>query len=543
MRLTNKASLRQLVRGAKTIRGALVLLFLIAGLGLWLAIMVGMMFLKRDAPEALSQSGAVGPYLPLLLMALFLQSVLARKSGEMLLHFTPPEVEFLFSGPFHRRDLLIYKLRERGIGLVVVALMLSLTPLALFFRSWLSLFVGLTLSLAFLNLASLAVGLLRLITVESAHTRARKAVLIAVAVLVAVALPGTVSGARVLHTTDLAWSFRSTWPGRVLLAPFEVFSHAMLAERWLPDLIGWAGAAAAIDLGLLILVLKLDADYLEWSASTSQRVYEIQQRARRSGGFPVNPSRERSRFSLPQLPWLGGAGPIARTQLILTGRKCRGAIRVALIVSAAILIWNGFWSGRSALAAVSPGMVLGILSYITFLFGSGFPVAFRGDLNQMKILKSLPVGPLALVVGELAGCAAIMSGCQFGFLAIYGIIAPSGAWMLLAAAILAPSINWVLLATSNLLFLLFPVPTEAGAAANLNLAGRGCLTALLQMLVTVVLLGIPAGLAGLAYLASGFSRSAMVVAALVALAIEAVTMTVLVAWAFERFDPSMDTPA
>src|SRR5690242_5145952 len=206
MRLTNRAAFRQLLRGARTIRGALVLLFLIAGLGIWLATMVGTMVLRRDAPEALSQTGAVGPYLPLLLMALFLQSVLARKGGEMLLHFTPPEVEFLFSGPFHRRDLLLYKLCERGIGLVVVALILSLTPLALYFRGWLSLFVGLTLSLAFVNLASLAVALLRLITVESAYTRARKAVLIAVAVLVAVALPQTVSGARVLHTADLAWS-------------------------------------------------------------------------------------------------------------------------------------------------------------------------------------------------------------------------------------------------------------------------------------------------------------------------------------------------
>jgi hypothetical protein len=216
---------------------------------------------------------------------------------------------------------------------------------------------------------------------------------------------------------------------------------------------------------------------------------------------------------------------------------------MALIISAAVLIWNGFQSGRFALAAVSPGMVLGILSYITFLFGSGFPGAFRGDLNQMDLLKALPVRPLALAVGELAGCVAIISGCQIGFLAIYGMVAPSGAWMLLSAAILAPAINWVLLATNNLLFLLFPVPAEPGASGRLHLAGRGCLTALLQMLVTALLLGIPAGLAGLAYLASGFSWAAMGVAALVALSAEAVMMTLLVAWAFDRFDPSMDTPA
>jgi hypothetical protein len=195
------------------------------------------------------------------------------------------------------------------------------------------------------------------------------------------------------------------------------------------------------------------------------------------------------------------------------------------------------------MAAISPGMVLGILSYITFLFGSGFPVAFRGDLNQMDLLKTLPMHPLFLAVGELAGCVAVMSGCQVGFLAIYGIIAQSGAWMVLAAAIMAPAINWVLLATSNLLFLLFPVPTEPGALGDLHLAGRGCLTALLHMLITFILLGIPAGLSGLAYLASGFSRPVMVAVALVALSVEAVPLTLLVARAYDRFDPSMDTPA
>ena len=60
----------------------------------------------------------------------------------------------------------------------------------------------------------------------------------------------------------------------MLLAPFEVFSNAMLAERWFPELVGWALAAAAMDLALLVLVLRLDADYLEWSTAISQRAYE-----------------------------------------------------------------------------------------------------------------------------------------------------------------------------------------------------------------------------------------------------------------------------
>jgi hypothetical protein len=63
---------------------------------------------------------------------------------------------------------------------------------------------------------------------------------------------------------------------------------------------------------------------------------------------------------------------------------------------------------------------------------------------------------------------------------------------------------------------------------------------LLQVLILVPLLGIPTGLSGLVYLASGFSWPSMVATALVALLVEAVPMTMLVAWAFDRYDPSME---
>jgi hypothetical protein len=543
MRLLNRASLRRLVRGARTLRGALVLLFLLAILGFGLGSIIVMTFVMRNVPETSRLSGSAGPYVPLLLLVLFLQSVLGRNSGAALLHFIPPEVEFLFAGPFHRRQLLVYKLWRWGIGLVVGALFLSLTPIAVFFHGWLSLFVGLILSLTFISLSSLAVGLLRQIVAETAHTRVRKAVLIAVTILAAVALPRTVSQARVLHAADLASSFRSTGPGRVLVAPFEVFTNAMLAERWFPDLLGWAGAAAAIDLALLILVLRLDADYIEWSAEFSQRIYEIQERARKTGGLIVTPSRTGSRFPLSRFPWWGGAGPVARVQLIQMSRKYRGAVAAALIITVAISLWNGLASARFPTAAISPSFVLMMFWYGTGMTCMAAPVAFRGDLDQMDLLKALPMRPLAVAVGELAGCVAGLTAFQLAFLGIYAIVAQAGGWPLLAAAILLPASNWLLLATSNLTFLMYPVPMGAAASTDLNVAGRGCLGLFLQMLMILPLFGIPAGLAGLAYLASGLSRPAPVAMAFVALWVEVVPMTLLVARAFERFDPSLDVPA
>ena len=109
---------------------------------------------------------------------------------------------------------------------------------------------------------------------------------------------------------ELAWSFRNTWTGRVLLAPFEVFSHAILADDYFPDLVCWGAAAPAIDLGLLVLVLKLDADYLEGAAAISQKLYERMQRAKQGGGARAADLESRGAVAHPAAP-LAGRGRAA----------------------------------------------------------------------------------------------------------------------------------------------------------------------------------------------------------------------------------------
>ena len=74
--------------------------------------------------------------------------------------------------------------------------------------------------------------------------------------------------------SELARHFRSSWTGMVLLAPFEVFSHTIMAPRVFPDLVCWGAGSLAIDALLLALIFKLDADYLESAAAISQKLYE-----------------------------------------------------------------------------------------------------------------------------------------------------------------------------------------------------------------------------------------------------------------------------
>ena len=326
-------------------------------------------------------------------------------------------------------------------------------------------FVGLTLSLAFVNLASLAATLARLIVAEAAHTRARRVVLIAVTTLAAVALPQTVSAARVFQfSPSLAASFRATWPGRVLLAPFEVFSNAMLAERWFPDLLGWAAAAAAIDLALLVLVLRLDADYLEWSTAISQRAYEQQQaHATDAAGSRSIHRGGASRFRLPQLPWLGGAGPIAWRQLVQSQPHHLGDDAIMMLMFTVVfLIWNWYLLGpivRAPATALAGTRRSSRTSRSSSAWRSRWPSAGTSIISTSS--RRCRCVPWPWPRASWPDAAVILAAVQLAILAIYGVATASGGWLLLATAVLALPVNLILLAISNLVFLIYPVRSDA----------------------------------------------------------------------------------
>ena len=191
-------------------------------------------------------------------------------------------------------------------------------------NSWLSAFVGIFLTLAFVQLLALVTAFLGQIVAEQAYTRRRRLILLSIGVLVFAALAQVLWQTPVQSPAELARSFRASWTGMVLLAPFEVFSHAILATNWFPDLVCWGAGALAIDLVLLALIFRLDADYLESAAAISQKLYEKVQRMKQGGGIALPASAESARDSAwRRFPWLGGAGPLAWRQILIAVRTSK----------------------------------------------------------------------------------------------------------------------------------------------------------------------------------------------------------------------------
>jgi len=81
---------------------------------------------------------------------------------------------------------------------------------------------------------------------------------------------------------------------------------------------------------------------------------------------------------------------------------------------------------------------------------------FRGDLDQIDHLKSLPVSGAAVSVGQLVTPTLLMSLCHLAIVgSVLGVMRRSDP-VLLTAAVLCVPFNALLFGVENFIFLLFP---------------------------------------------------------------------------------------
>ena len=331
--------------------------------------------------------------MPFLLLAACLVTV-ATTSGPAI-YFSPAEVNFLFAGPFGRRSLLLYKFLFFATGAAISGLIVAVL-LPHYAGGRAAAFTGAFLSLVFIQLFSVSIGLVAQIIAERAYTRLRRYVLLAVVAAVALGCWPVVASGMDQGFVAILSGFRQTLIGTVLLAPFEVFVMTFSAERICPDLLLWGSAAVAIDAAMLGAMIWADANYYEAATATSQKMYRRWQRVRRGG--MVWSSEATAAWHLPAPPPLGGVGPIAWRQLT-TAVRTSGKVLVVLLIVATVggplLILSG---GHGT----SPWTAVGILVWATvFFLPRVFNFDFRNDVEHLAELKALPLAPMVVGAGQL----------------------------------------------------------------------------------------------------------------------------------------------
>lgn len=441
------------------------------------------------------------------------------------LAFTPADTDQLFPGPFRRRELVLYRIGVQSFGALVSGVFAGLwiimnagTPLG----GWL----GLVLLMLFLQFSNIAMSIAR----EAGGTRLKVvvgALVLAFAGFVGVkaeALGGDVS--KVVPTLK---AIRESRVVSALLTPLEPFGHAAAATET-PTALLYALACLGLVLLMVALILRLDAVSLEASMIASQKVQAKIERMRR-GRVVFKPTQS---VQVPMLRLPGRAGPIAWRHL--TGVVRSGAwlfVPVALVAGYVVAGVD-----REGAEAILPVFV----AMIAFALPNMLRFDFRADIDHIDVLKTLPLAPVAVALGQLAAPVAVIA-CMVWALAIGAAVRdPATGSLMLPVCVAAPLVGMLLMASENFLFLVYPYRTGASGVMDVRHMLRGIVGQFAKVAVFVLAAG-PAGLIAWGAHSAGLGWTGAATCAAVFMMGECVGMLFIVAWAFDRFDPARDMPA
>lgn len=529
LQLHFRGKIRHSLRGARTPRGLTFLVLGIVVLTLWLGpALYRALRMPHPDPQMVR---TVAPFAILG----FCLSNLFTSFGDAAIPFSGAEVDFLFPGPFTRRSLLGYKILKTALGTTFTTLIFSILLLR-YSSSWIASSVGIWLTIQFMQLFAMAVILTGQMIGERAYTGTRRGILIAAGLLAIIAVGVTLVAHPHANPLQFMMRVHATIPGRVLLAPFDIFARAITARA--PELLKWAIPAFIIDLLMLAVVIGLDTNYLETAAMVSQRRYERRQRAR-SGGIARMTDASGPRFRVIQLPRFGGAGPIAWRQLIGAARSSRGLLILLLIIGIAA---GTFILQHRGASISSLEKLLGAVVWMNMVFISMLKFDFRDELDRLDLLRSLPIRPIAVAAAELFAPVLVLTTMQATLLLAVALCFKDAWKVAITVAAFAVPFNVLFVAIENLLFLMFPLRSAGLIAGDMQLFGRQMVIFPCKFLLLLAALSVAAAVGTVGYILGNKSWPAFGAVAWVALSLVALATIPLLARAYARFDPSMHTP-
>jgi len=452
------------------------------------------------------------------------------------------KVDLLFPAPFSRRQLLTYKL----LGLVEMVF-LPVLFFSLFLRdwaeSWVIAFVVLYVVVLFFQLFGMTLTLLASTIGARAFSRGRKAVLVVLILLAAGAALQALRGAQDLDLGEIMERLERSSIWQVLRSPFSWFVNALLAETFWPDFVKWGALAVLVDAVLIALIFLLDAQYLETAAAASEKLYQRMQRIRSGQGLMAGASGAgKARFTLPSLPRLQGLGPTLWRQWTTLFRSYVPLLLFLVLFAAAFsplyLLMAAQGQEERLITPWQAGMLLGF----PLLFAPTVLCDFRGDIDRFDVLKSLPIAPLWLALGQLLAPTIFLVILQAVVSLLVQLWLGRVEALLLAAPLLAIPVNFVLFGVENLLFLVYPIRVTGTTPGDLQHSGRHMIVFIAKIfgLMPIASVAFTA-----AWIINALTRNiaAALAAAWVVTLAAGIGLVPLVVLAFKRFDVARDTPA
>jgi hypothetical protein len=573
MLLRARASLRQLIAKIRRPKGAVMAAFVVIMLAV--VVVPGMLLssptLSRGVPRAAVTSSPAGPagpaapavpdeapslvteapvkirgfqefldgveFAPLLIVALLLLSI-AGTPADRVLAFSPAEVDLLFPAPFTRRQLLLYSMAKWVLPLLWVSLFLSLFMVR-FGGSWLATWLGLLLLMSFMNLATLNAALIQQ-RIGQPRFRILRRALYLLALLSAVGASWWAQSHSTAGTIGGVKDAIESPAMRLVALPGVPFVRMIGASSLAEALAPWGLVVLAMNSALFALALLLDSNWLEQGADSSARVAAKLAQLRQRGGLGA----ARARFAaitLPMPPRLGGLGPMAWRQLVCGLRQAAGSIVLICLVLTASLVPLATILRQSEAAMQTARVVVFIaIGYISLFAPTMLRMDFRGDIDRLPLLKSLPLSALTVALAQVLPCVLLVTVVQAALAAValwlFQIQVPAlPMWLLVLFAF-----NTVMVGFENSAFLFWPHRPRGGP--GLNLSGAQVVIHMLKFMALGACLAFAAGGALLAALTIGdpIRLWAAAAGALFVLSVEALLILLVVAAQFRRLDPDLE---
>ncbi len=350
---------------------------------------------------------------------------------EAALEWSPAEQTLLCGGPFSRRELFTYHL------MVIFSATLPKASLVAFVF-WPDLpmvfagFCGLLLGLVFLEYLRLILKTLACAMSPRQYLLFRSVIFI---VLVAVVGTGLTHALSVIklnghnHWEFLAeWgsvisAINQTWIGQLIEAPFHVFADVITAKQISLEFLAKFGGAVFLVAAAAYCSIRLDG-----------RCYRNSQAAELSSATePISsPDNEQTVSRWPRIARLWGIGPIAWRQLHYAGKHW-GTLSVGLGVPAFLACLP------MMIPSEGTAMFLTVLASVVFysfvLLPAALKLDFRRDFDRLAILKTLPIKPLAVVIGQLATPVLLTWAFQISLLTFAAIVC-GVSWQMAVGSIL-----------------------------------------------------------------------------------------------------------
>ena len=406
-------------------------------------------------------------------------------SGRPALTFSKADVQFLFTAPISRRQLLHYKVLRSQTGAMLGSALVTLVFRPRTFAQGWTFFLGMLLVMATVNLHLTGVSLRReSLRAHGAVALARQwiplAMILGAVTVVAASVVFYWSSLSVVSTPEEFFAgiqrVADSGPVRVVLWPFMAMMRLPLSGT-APEFFAALPIGLAAFLANYLWVLRSDVAFEEAAARDAE-----QQVSRRARSYTPNRARRR--------PPPFRLNPTGRPEVALLWKN--------LILSSRVARWGVFWrlipvlvigaftvsqAARTLADALATICALGAVG-VTVIGPQILRNDLRQDLAQIAMLKQWPVTGSAIVRGEVLAPTVLLSAIVWILVTlalllstrvtfdIHLAVAERISWAV-AAMLISPGIMLVEIVVQNALAILFPAWMDLGATSSRGMEVMG----------------------------------------------------------------------